>query len=80
MSFVSHCIVLVSSIRIMLKKTIVLTGNIVRVLLRKTIVLSGRIVGVGVLIWRIVLGWRRTMIELIRLVVYLGLDLRSLMG
>ena len=58
----------------------VLTGKIVCTLLRKTIVLSWRIVGVGVLVWHIILGWRQTMIELSRLVVYLGLDLRSLMG
>ena len=60
-----------------MKKTIVLGGKIVCTLLRKIMVLSGRIVGVGVLIWHIIFGWRRIMIELGRLV---GLDLRSLMG
>ena len=58
----------------------VLTGKIALILLRKTMVLSERIVGAGVWVWHIVLCRRRTMIELIRLVVYLGLDLRSLMG
>ena len=80
LSLVSRCIILLSGVHVLLGKAVVLSGTIVRTLLRKTIVLSRRIIGVGVLIWHIILGWWRVIKDLVRWIVHMGLDLRSLMG